>query len=49
MMKRLFNTLLISATAIATASEAGAAQVKEVTFESDGQTLVVDHFDNSLR
>jgi fermentation-respiration switch protein FrsA (DUF1100 family) len=43
-MKRLFNTLVISAaaTVLATASQAEAAQVKAVTFESEGQTLVGD-------
>ena len=42
-MKRLFNTLFIStAVTVLAASQAEAAQVKAVTFESNGATLVGD-------
>ena len=43
-MKRLFNAVFFStaAIALATTSQAEAAQVKEVTFESNGQTMIGD-------
>ncbi|MGD1855943.1 MAG: alpha/beta hydrolase [Leptolyngbyaceae cyanobacterium] len=39
-MKRLFNTVLLTATVTLMATAAEAVQVKEVIFESQGETLV---------